>query len=107
MIFTWETWQRKLLLMLLKQKVEELLFLISYSNFYFYILLTILRLFFISTGIITEADLKKYSVVIREVVKFPLPNDLVLNTMSAPGGGPIVSMILNIMSGERCFDFLY
>ncbi|XP_057295021.1 glutathione hydrolase 1 proenzyme-like [Hydractinia symbiolongicarpus] len=56
-------------------------------------------------GLITEEDLKKYSVVIREVVKFPLPNDLVLNTMSAPGGGPIVSMILNIMSGYNLSNY--
>ena len=46
------------------------------------------------------ADLKKYTTKIRPVFSLPLSNGYTVNTMPAPGGGPIVAMIHNIISGK-------
>jgi len=46
------------------------------------------------------ADLKNYTAKIRPVLSLPLLNGYTINTMPAPGGGPIVAMIHNIISGE-------
>ena len=50
--------------------------------------------------------MKTYTVKEREVLTVKLPKDITLNTMNAPGGGPVVAMIYNILSGKP-FSFVY
>ena len=55
---------------------------------------------FLPLGIFGAEDLKNYTVKERKVITMQFPDNLTLNTMSAPGGGPILAMIHNIMTGK-------
>lgn len=56
-------------------------------------------------GILTMSDMKNYTVKKRDVLQLKLNNEYTVNTMPLPGGGPIVSMIHNILSGYSFKDF--
>ncbi|XP_065664047.1 glutathione hydrolase 1 proenzyme isoform X2 [Hydra vulgaris] len=54
----------------------------------------------IQNGIITLDDLKSYTVKTPEILSLKLQkNNLTLNTMGLPSGGPVLAMITNIISG--------
>ena len=60
----------------------------------------VITIYTIYLGIMTLQDLKDYKVKVRDVVQLPLHNGLTFSSVSAPGGGAVVAMILNIMQGK-------
>ena len=51
-------------------------------------------------GVWVHGDMANYTVARREAFTLKLSNGYTINSMPLPGGGPIVGMIHNIISGK-------